>query len=92
MIVDKLFIGDSGEIGKEVLELEYVNVKIVFVVFGGDIDVKEIKDILLYKDVFVVVCNDVDLIDFGYFVMEKVLKGKLIFFFYSFFLESCYSE
>lgn len=92
VIADKSPIGDSGETGKEALELEYANVKIVPVAFGGDIDAKEIKDISPYKDVLVVVRNDVDPTDLGYSVMEKVLKGKPTPFLHTFFLESCYSE
>lgn len=58
--------------------MEFVDVKIVFVVIGGDIDFREIEEILLYKDVLVVVFGEVDLIEFGKLVMVKVFKGSVL--------------
>lgn len=55
VIVDKLLLGNKKIIGKEVKELDIDNVKVVFVVIGGEIDVEEIEEILLYKDVLVIV-------------------------------------
>lgn len=53
VIVDKLLLGNKKIIGKEVKELDIDNVKVVFVVIGGEIDVEEIEEILFYKDVLV---------------------------------------
>ena len=77
VIADKSPIGDREETGKEAQELEYDNVKIVPVAFGGDIDPKEIEKISPYKDVLIVVRGDVDPTDLGNSVMKKVLRGKV---------------
>ena len=77
VIADKSPIGDREETEKEAQELEYDNVKIVPVAFGGDIDPKEIEKISPYKDVLIVVRGDVDPTDLGNSVMKKVLRGKV---------------
>lgn len=77
VIADKSPIGNIRETGKEAQELEFVDVKIVPVAIGGDIDPKEVEAISPYKDVLVVVSGEVDPTELGKSVMAKVLKGSV---------------
>ena len=76
VIADKSPLGNKKTIGKEAKELDIDNVKVVPVAIGGEIDVEEIEEISPYKDVLVIVSQDVDPKDLAESVMQKVLKGN----------------
>lgn len=77
VIADKSPIGDKQETGKQAQELDFADVKIVPVAIGNESDPKEIEEISPYKDVLLVVPDDVDPTEFGKSVMAKVLKGNM---------------
>ena len=79
VIADKSPIGDKEATGKEAQELDFADVKIVPVAIGKDIDPKEIEEISPYKDVLLVVPDDVDPSELRKSVMANVLKGNQIF-------------